>query len=186
MTTPLRRHLLASSASPSLRAALPRQWRGSARVLGVILLTATGLWAQTAPVPRAEPLPASFLPKSPSVAPFHRFDEQRNVDMMTGAAQVSLPLVEIRSGLLHLPVSLGYSYTGLRVYQPRDLVGLGWSLQAGGSISRQVNGIPDELPNAFGSGYNSLMLRSHFVQRVVHGFESAQIKLCFEAKMTDA
>ena len=31
-----------------------------------------------------------------------------------------------------------------------------------------------------------LMLRSQFVQCVVHGFESAQIKLRFEAKMADA
>ena len=30
------------------------------------------------------------------------------------------------------------------------------------------------------------MLRSHFGQHVVHGFESAQIKLGFEAKMADA
>ena len=31
-----------------------------------------------------------------------------------------------------------------------------------------------------------LMLRSHFGQHVVHGFESAQIKLGFEAKVADA
>ena len=34
--------------------------------------------------------------------------------------------------------------------------------------------------------FKSLMLRSQFVQSVVHGFESAQIKLGFEAKVTDA
>ena len=33
---------------------------------------------------------------------------------------------------------------------------------------------------------DSLMLRSQFGQRVVHGFESAQIKLGFKAKMADA
>ena len=34
--------------------------------------------------------------------------------------------------------------------------------------------------------FKSLMLRSQFVQSVVHCFESAQIKLGFEAKITDA
>jgi len=35
-------------------------------------------------------------------------------------------------------------YTGLQVGAPRELVGLGWGLQAGGSITRQVNGLVDE------------------------------------------
>jgi sterol desaturase/sphingolipid hydroxylase (fatty acid hydroxylase superfamily) len=36
------------------------------------------------------------------------------------------------------------------------------------------------------TSFYKLMLRSQFVQRVVHGLESAQIKLGFEAKMADA
>jgi YD repeat-containing protein len=112
---------------------------------------------QIPPTQNPDLLPASFLPKSPTLAPFLRFDEQRNVDLMTGAAQMSVPLVELSSGTLHLPISLGYSYSGLKVFQTQDLVGLGWSLQAGGSISRQINGLPDEQGSAYGP-YSSAMV----------------------------
>jgi YD repeat-containing protein len=106
------------------------------------LLAATRLLAQSAPT--TEPLPTSFLPKSPTVAPFQRFDKQALVNLKTGAAQLSVPLVELQSGPLQTALALNYSFTGLRVVQPLDLVGLGWSLQAGGSISRRVVGRLDE------------------------------------------
>ncbi|WP_165903901.1 RHS repeat domain-containing protein [Hymenobacter gummosus] len=108
-------------------------------------------------------LPSYMIPKSPTVVPFQRVDEQRYVDLITGGAQTSLPLADISSGALNLPVALGYSYTGLQVYRSNDLIGLGWSLQAGGSISRQLGGQPDGMmpswraysPAAVNAGLNN-------------------------------
>jgi YD repeat-containing protein len=131
----------------------------TACVMGWLLLPTAQ--AQTNP----DLLPPSMIPKSPTVAPFQRVDEQRYVDLITGGAQTSLPLADVSSGALSLSVALGYSYTGLQVYRPNDLVGLGWSLQAGGSISRQLGGQPDELmprrraysPTAVNAGLNDAL-----------------------------
>ncbi|MDO7852969.1 RHS repeat domain-containing protein [Hymenobacter convexus] len=128
--------------------------------LSIWMLMPPDAVAQTTP-PATEPLPASFLPQSPTVAHLPRFDAQQNVDLKSGAAQASVPLVEISSGPLKLPVSLAYSFSGLRVNQPVDLVGLGWSLQAGGSISRQVVGTLDDA--AGNRGYNSDSVFAHSV-----------------------
>ncbi|MBD2768431.1 RHS repeat protein [Hymenobacter sp. BT664] len=98
-------------------------------------------------------LPPKFVPTSPTLTSFARFDSQKLVDLPTGAAQLAVPLANITSGELQLPVSLAYSYTGLQVYQPWDLVGLGWALQAGASISVQVNGLYDGAPVGAGNEY---------------------------------
>jgi YD repeat-containing protein len=101
----------------------------------------------------AQQLGAEYLPKTPTVSAFARYDEQHQVNQMTGAAQLSLPLVALSSGSLHVPVSLNYTYSGLQVFQAKDFVGLGWSLQAGGSITLQINGAYDGAPSYYG-GYN--------------------------------
>jgi len=116
----------------------------------VSLLTTAQVLGQSQP----DPLPASFLPVSPTVSAFQRFDKQSLVNLITGAAQTSIPVAELRSGPLQTAVSLNYSFSGLKVVQPPDLVGLGWSLQAGGSISRRVVGRLDESPDGYGP-YNS-------------------------------
>ncbi|GAA4040561.1 hypothetical protein GCM10022409_28130 [Hymenobacter glaciei] len=101
--------------------------------------------AQTTTIDKDKPwLPAKYIPQSPTVSTLPRFDAQQLVQLHSGAAQYSIPLVEVTCGPLSLPVSLSYSYSGLRVSQPDDLVGLGWNLQAGASITRQVNGLVDE------------------------------------------
>lgn len=112
-------------------------------LLGCFLLAGCEAWAQQPQTNPADLLSARFLPKSPTVSEFQRFDTQQLVDMPSGAARLSVPLAEISSGPLQASVSLAYSYTGLQVGQPLDLVGLGWSLQAGASITRQVNGLVD-------------------------------------------
>ncbi|WP_165821998.1 RHS repeat domain-containing protein [Hymenobacter edaphi] len=99
-------------------------------------------------------MPASFLPKSPTVSTLTRFDAQQLVNLPTGAAQLAVPLLDVRCGSLQLPVSLNYSYTGLQVYQPWELVGLGWSLQAGSCISLQVSGLLDAAATSPVDRYN--------------------------------
>ncbi|MDE5732293.1 MAG: hypothetical protein K2H95_04555, partial [Bacteroidales bacterium] len=45
---------------------------------------------------------------------------------------------------LHLPIHLSYYASGIKLNQYPGYVGLGWNLNAGGCITRVVNGIPDE------------------------------------------
>ncbi len=68
-----------------------------------------------------------------------------NVNLYDGTAGVTIPIYEYSIAGLNLGVSLGYDTHGIKVDQTSSQVGLGWDLGAGGTITRQINGIPDEL-----------------------------------------
>lgn len=63
--------------------------------------------------------------------------------MATGVPDISIPIYTIRLGAFELPVRLSYHASGIRVNDVASTVGLGWTLDAGGCISRSVNGAPD-------------------------------------------
>lgn len=44
-----------------------------------------------------------------------------------------------------LPVSINYNATGIKVNQKSTDIGLGWNLNAGGSVQREVRGYPDDM-----------------------------------------
>lgn len=121
------------------------------------------------PPPNENLLPGSFLPKSPTATAFPRIDQKRYVDLKTGAAQLSLPLTSLTSGSLSWPVSLDYMFGGLPVFQATDLVGLGWSLRAGGTITRQINGRVDDQPGGTYGKYDAqtIMQYSNCVVSIV-------------------
>ena len=73
-----------------------------------------------------------------------------DVDLYTGAAEVNIPITTLASKELSIPISLNYTGgRGIRVQDYATFVGLGWQLNAGGSISRVVRGFPDEFPNGY-------------------------------------
>src|SRR5688572_15350298 len=72
------------------------------------------------------------------------------VNLYSGTAQVNIPICELSSRVLNVPVSLQYTAgRGVKVQDFATSVGLGWQLSAGGSISRVVRGFPDEFPNGY-------------------------------------
>ncbi|HXB93048.1 MAG TPA: hypothetical protein VNU72_12190, partial [Puia sp.] len=76
-----------------------------------------------------------------------------NVNYQTGAASVSIPIYNLHIGNLSVPVSLTYSASGIHVNDIFDEAGIGWTLNAGGVISRQVRDLPDDVKQD-GSGAN--------------------------------
>lgn len=66
------------------------------------------------------------------------------VSLFTGVPQIGVPLYQVRSGSLSLPVSLSYHAQGFKVEETASDVGLGWALNAGGVITRAVHGLPDD------------------------------------------
>ena len=66
------------------------------------------------------------------------------VSYFTGVPDISIPIYTVEEGPLKLPVSLSYHAGGIKVAETASWVGLGWSLNAGGMISRTVQGLPDE------------------------------------------
>jgi YD repeat-containing protein len=77
-------------------------------------------------------------------------DEKLGVDLYTGRLEASLPIYTLESSDLKIPISIDYTAGG--GVKPQDLnttTGLGWALNAGGSISRTVRGLPDETANGY-------------------------------------
>lgn len=93
-----------------------------------------------------------ILPPSPTVAALMKFEEVP-VSNYTGVPDISIPLFSspTRSKDISLDISLKYHSSSIVKDEHAGDAGLGWSLFAGGSISRTVRGMPDELKDIAGS-----------------------------------
>lgn len=64
--------------------------------------------------------------------------------LYTGTVRADIPLYTYRDVDFEIPVALTYSSNGLLPNVQAGSSGLGWFLSAGGTITREVNGFPDE------------------------------------------
>ena len=64
-------------------------------------------------------------------------------DNYVGQARISIPIYEIDLDGKKFPIALSYHTDGTRVAQEATWIGLGWTLQAGGCVVRQVQGTDD-------------------------------------------
>ncbi|WP_160137694.1 hypothetical protein [Chryseobacterium sp. c4a] len=83
------------------------------------------------------------LPPSPNATSLAKFVESP-ISYYRGSANVNIPLFNIDSGDFPLNVSIQYDTKGILVGEIASAVGAGWSLNAGGLITRQVRQRPDE------------------------------------------
>ncbi|PTQ92461.1 YD repeat-containing protein [Mucilaginibacter yixingensis] len=97
--------------------------------------------AQTVPAPMP-----NVIPPSPEAQSFMRYGEIP-VDVSTGVPDIQVPLYQITSGKLSLPVSITYHSSGIKVSDVASVVGLGWRLSAGGVLTKSVVGKPDNSAN---------------------------------------
>ncbi|MEM9723390.1 MAG: hypothetical protein AAGA10_29240, partial [Bacteroidota bacterium] len=82
------------------------------------------------------------VPQTPEAAAFVKYGNIP-VNMYTGTPNISVPLHTLQGRELSLPVSLDYDASGIKVDQIATWVGLGWNLNVGGAVTRQVQGLPD-------------------------------------------
>nr|WP_295869880.1 hypothetical protein [uncultured Chitinophaga sp.] len=80
-----------------------------------------------------------MLLPSPSVAAIQRYGNWP-LGSFTGTPSISIPLFEINSGDLTFPVTLAYNSGGVRINDVGSEVGIGWTLRAGGVITRTMMG----------------------------------------------
>lgn len=66
------------------------------------------------------------------------------VNLHTGIPGISIPIYSFNEGPINFSISLDYQSGGIRVEEMASWVGLGWTLNAGGVITRTVKGTPDE------------------------------------------
>jgi RHS repeat-associated protein len=67
------------------------------------------------------------------------------VGEFTGVLNVNMPLMSVSNGSLSVGISLSYVGNGLRPNQASSVVGLGWELNTGYMISRQILGKADDI-----------------------------------------
>lgn len=84
-----------------------------------------------------------IVPVSPEATMMEKF-QSYPVDLCTGVPDITIPLYEIDLGELTIPVTLSYHASGLKPKEQSGFAGTGWTLNLEPSISRQINGIPDE------------------------------------------
>ena len=122
-------------------------------LLSFCLLFNGAICAQQATKP-VQPTDLTNIPPSPEAANLGRYGSLP-VGYYTGAVQLNIPLAEISDGPLQVPVSLSYNSTGNKVEDVASWVGLGWTLNAGGVITRAARGWADDAPSR--GGYLSFL-----------------------------
>lgn len=110
-----------------------------AKLLQYCLLLFSLLCLKTYAQPDYAPL--SFA--SPNSSSFSKYGQQP-IGLYTGIPKINIPLYEVVEGDIVVPISISYYALGIKVAEKASSVGLGWNLNVGGSITRQIRGLPDE------------------------------------------
>ncbi|MCP4457838.1 MAG: hypothetical protein GY816_07425 [Cytophagales bacterium] len=82
------------------------------------------------------------IPPSPDAASLGKYGDTP-VGMYTGIPNITVPLHQISEKDVNIPISISYHAGGIKVEEEASWVGLGWSLNAGGVITRSVRGLDD-------------------------------------------
>jgi YD repeat-containing protein len=82
------------------------------------------------------------IPPSPNAASLGIYGDIP-IGHYTGIPSINIPLYEVISGDIKLPINLSYQSSGIKVAQEASWVGLGWALNAGGVITRSIRGWDD-------------------------------------------
>lgn len=98
-----------------------------------------------------------------------------------GTRPAVLPLYTIDLLDFKLPITLSYDHTGVKIADIASWVGLKWTLNAGGKITREVKSLPDEseggrmlYPNMYSSIKNLINENSH--QKLLNSFYHSDLE----------
>lgn len=86
-----------------------------------------------------------ITPVSPNTASLGLYGHTP-VGHYTGIPSIDIPLYEIDLDGKKIPISISYHASGIRVAQEASSIGLGWSLNLAGCITKTVNGEDDFYP----------------------------------------
>ena len=104
-------------------------------------------------------------PQAPTAAEFVKYIDYP-VSKYTGIPDISIPLYTINAGNISIPLSISYHASGIKANQEATSVGLGWSLNASGIITRSIV-CGDDLcepgsTNKFNTGYLDMPMVKEF------------------------
>ncbi|WP_265430063.1 hypothetical protein [Chryseobacterium sp. YIM B08800] len=116
----------------------------------------------------------NIIPPSPSVNSLMKFEEVP-VSNYTGIPDITIPIKSLNTGLNNVPLNLQLKYhvNNAKSDSKATEVGLGWSLMAGGTISRTVMDIPDEKIISYSSGSSNKKIGIYFDENTnVHNYKN--------------
>jgi len=116
-------------------------------ILKAIVAVAT-IWISSNANAQAPEKYASNPVPSPDAASLGKFGDVQ-VSTYTGVPDISIPIYTIKEKDIEVPISLSYHAGGIKVSEEASWVGLGWALNAGGTISRMIRGWDDFNENGF-------------------------------------
>ena len=85
----------------------------------------------------------TYIPTDPQVWSFIKYGSQ-TPDLYTGTVRAEIPIYTYKDPDFEIPIALSYASNGYLPNIQANFVGLGWTLIAGGIITRRVNGKKDE------------------------------------------
>jgi YD repeat-containing protein len=91
-----------------------------------------------------DPVNFNITPPSPNTLSAIKFGDIP-VSIYTGIPRIEIPIYECSGKYINLPIMLKYHSGGVRVEEIAPSVGLGWTLSAGGSVSRTIRGLADDM-----------------------------------------
>lgn len=90
----------------------------------------------------------NVAPIAPNASSLFKFNNYQ-VNLNSGVPDISIPIYSIKMGDITVPINLRYHASGIKVSESASWVGLGWALNTGGEITRQVRGGADENSNGY-------------------------------------
>ena len=117
--------------------------RGMIGALIILITTILPASAQEVSYRRGATQLEDILPPSPEAASRVKYADVPFTHS-TGAAEYSVPVYELKGRRLTIPISLDYCSNGIKLDEIAGVAGLGWTLNAGGCITREVVYMPDE------------------------------------------
>lgn len=85
----------------------------------------------------------NIVMSAPDAAKMTRYADTP-VSYALGLPEISIPIYTVQSRTLCLPITLTYDASGVKPGEISGVVGLGWSFQAGGVITREIVGWDDD------------------------------------------
>lgn len=85
-----------------------------------------------------------LIPNTPNAAEMTQYGKLE-IGEFTGTMQHSIPLYEINYKGIRIPITLNYSSNGVNIDKYESSVGIDWSLNAGGVITRRIMDLSDEM-----------------------------------------
>ncbi|WP_163215051.1 hypothetical protein [Bacteroides sp. 519] len=110
-------------------------------IIVLLTLLLTGLIPTNAQEPRSSDLP-QIIPPSPEARALFKYVDHP-VNYATGIPDITIPIHTIEAGPITLPISISYHSGGRKIDDVTGAIGLGWTLNIGGMVSRTIFGHDD-------------------------------------------